>query len=173
MKIKNILTPKWFINLQWLFFLMFVFYFSVNYRDMLYQFEVGIFLLYLAIVGVIMLVHTRYHEGSHRCSANLFGYRAKVVLERKICEFDEDMNIKPFHFSIIAVMPFLVDLAVIKILTIIMPSFTFIIGLFGVYALACSMSDFYLAFSSIRYIFKKKYYFKYVGSSRFELFKSV
>lgn len=124
----------------------------------------GIFLIVLLII-----FHTNYHEFFHWVAARVFKYRARVFISKKLCVIKGE--IKPGHFFIIALFPFLLEVIIIYSLFNLNQNFIFFIGVLLVTSVGGFLGDLWMALSSIPYFRKKDFYFKYKRSGEFYLCK--
>lgn len=171
MKVDILKTPRWFVNLQYIFFISWVIYYVINYKTVIYQFTRidPNTLVLLILILVLHFFHVFYHEYTHFYLAKALKYRSKVFIKAKVCIVKG--NIKPIHFSVIVISPFILDLFITLFLIYTYPGREMFISLLFVVFIGSSTSDIYLFFKSLKYSKRKKLYLKYAGQSEFKIIK--
>lgn len=177
MKINYIKTPKWFVNCQNPLIILYIMYmiFSFVHNKLWLQPDFHKETLqFLFLFLALFLFHVYYHEYTHYVTAKSFGYRAKVLIDRKnnikLCIVKG--LIRPPHFFLIAAMPLLIDLLIAYSLILLFPTQSLLVGLFIVMGISGATSDIWLFTSSLKF-FKKNHYLKYVSEGKFEVIKLV
>lgn len=181
MKIRELNTPSWLINSQYVLLLIYIIIGVINWRIVIMQlYQLTLYngipgILLLSTLLLLQVFHTWYHEHGHFLSAKWLGYEATVYIKAKKCI--PQGEIKALHFFLIAIAPFLFDCLLLYGLYSAFPEQIFLLALFAILVLSSSLSDIYYALSSLSYVFKRAFYYMYEGGpsgkGRFGLYKKI
>lgn len=176
---KKISTPPWISRLDILisiviFFLLVIESFiKIYHKTNPLEPALGTSLLILFIL-ITLRIHAYYHEFFHYICCKIFGYRAKVLIYRtKVKSVKVTVPrgwLNPFHFLIIIIAPFIIDILISYTLYILIPEQIGLVLLFFiVFGISGAKSDLCLFFLSLPLIFKKQTRLKYYKQGVFEV----
>jgi hypothetical protein len=163
-------TPKFIENFQFILLIPFVLYISLNNKLIYQQFIQSYDSIVVALVILLIIhIHVYYHEYLHYFTSRILGYRAKIIITKKVKVCVVKGEIESIHFILISSMPFLFDFFLYLILSSIFPLQTFFTSVFFIYILSSSSGDLFLMMNSLKYIKNKNVRFKYVASGQFKV----